>query len=66
MPYTAYNLTIHSEILLPELISQESNSAAASDITIRLGDVPPDGLPEGLQLDPSLWVTPTSLSYNFV
>ncbi len=61
MPYTAYNLTIHSEILLPELISQESNSAAASDITIRLGDVPPDGLPEGLQLDPSLWVTPTSL-----
>lgn len=60
MRFTAYNLTIESELDLPELplCTQETS---APDVSIRIAKVPPDGLPEGKQLGPFLWVTPDQL-----
>ncbi len=60
--YSAYHLTILSELPLPELNAWEaSNPPAEPDIHIRLGRIPPNGLAEGQQLGPFLWVSPLSL-----
>ncbi len=59
MRFLAYNLQIDSELALPELRS--GDLAVASDITIRLGDVPTDGLTNGTQLGPFLWTTDQTL-----
>lgn len=60
MRFSAYNLSIHSDLDLPEL-PRCAQTGLAADVTIRLGKVPPDGLPEGKQLGPFLWVTPDQL-----
>lgn len=40
--YTAYELIIESEILLPELLPYKENKCAKSDVTIRFGEVSED------------------------
>jgi hypothetical protein len=64
MRYSAYLLSIDSEIALPELSVDSAGSEEAPDVIIRLGDVNPDGLPEGLQLGPCLWVGRDRLWYH--
>lgn len=56
MHYTAYLLSIDSEIALPELSTDPAGGAESPDVSIRLGDVSPDGLPEGLPFGRWLWV----------
>ncbi|MFV5213248.1 hypothetical protein ACLIIZ_05905 [Azonexus caeni] len=54
MFYTAYGLTIQSQLDLPEL--ERSFPSVAPDVTVRLGTVGAGGLPGGRQLGPYLWV----------
>ena len=60
MRFTAYNLSIESELALPEL-PLCTQSVGAPDVTVRFAKVPPEGLPEGKKLGPFLWVTPDQL-----
>ena len=60
MLYHAYQLHIRSELALPELVSPEG-SMGEPQVTIRLGAVPADGLPDARQLGPYLWADPTRL-----
>ena len=60
--YTCYGLTIASDLALPELIEAEPHADPQNaDVRIRIGDVPAEGLPDGTQLGPFLWVTPDRL-----
>jgi hypothetical protein len=61
MRHIAYNLTIESDLALPELLSDNGPTDALPDVTIELRPVAPEGLPHGKQLGPFLWVTPESL-----
>lgn len=61
MRYTAYNLSIQSDLALPELPAASLNNHLQPDVSIRLAAIRPDGLPDGQQLGPFLWVSPTSL-----
>ena len=56
MRHTAYNLSIESELALPELLA-DPEPASAADVQIKFAAVPPDGLPDAQQLGPYLWVT---------
>ncbi len=58
MHYSAYQLTIASELALPELIQVDHGAA---DVTIRLGKVAAAGLEDGEQLGPFLWAAPNTL-----
>lgn len=60
MRHTAYNLSIESELSLPELLP-EPEAANSPAVQIRLAAVRPDGLPDGQQLGPFLWVSQTDL-----
>ncbi len=60
MRHTAYNLSIESELALPELLVA-SEPASAADVQIKFAAVPPDGLPNAQQLGPFLWVNRDSL-----
>lgn len=53
MFYTAYNLTIDSELPLPELATVDSHSHA--DVSIRVSKVPLRATSEATQLGPYLW-----------
>ncbi len=61
--YACYGLTLQSQLELPELLPLPAASCHTNqtDIDIRLGVVARDGLAEGKQLGPYLWVTPRSL-----
>jgi hypothetical protein len=59
MLYTAYNLTIRSELPLPELIP--SSEEDVIDAHIRYGPVPHNGIAGGKQLGPFLWTTDHAL-----
>jgi hypothetical protein len=59
MYYSAYQLLIHSELPLPELIVVDR--AAQVDVTIRFASVSPDGLEGGKQVAPHLWATENEL-----
>ena len=59
--YTSYNLTIGSELSLPELTSLDGASTIAPDISVSMGKVTDNGLADGDQLGPFLWVNSTSL-----
>ena len=71
MTYACYGLTIVSDLALPELLGAGADvdardpadvaGVADADIRIRLGEVSSDGLPDGEQLGPFLWVTPDRL-----
>ena len=56
MRHTAYNLSIESELALPELLA-DPEPASAADVQIKFAAVPPEGLPDAQQLGPYLWVT---------
>ncbi len=61
MRYTAYNLSIDSEIDLPELFPMHTSNAESADVKIHFGSIAPEGLADGQQLGPFLWATPKSL-----
>ncbi len=61
MRYTAYNLSIDSEIDLPELLPVEAGNAESADVKIHFGPLAPGGLADGQQLGPFLWAAPESL-----
>jgi len=62
LTYACYGLTIASDLALPELIEAGPDADPQNaDVRIRLGVVPTEGLPEGRQLGPFLWVTPDRL-----
>ena len=60
MEYTSYGLNIRSEIALPELRTC-THAPGDTDVQIRMGRVSGDGLENGKQLGPFLWVTPEAL-----
>ena len=60
MRHTAYNLSIESELALPELLS-DPEPASVADVQIVFAAVTPDGLPGAQQLGPFLWATPKDL-----
>ncbi|MEY2631638.1 MAG: hypothetical protein RIR00_292, partial [Pseudomonadota bacterium] len=59
--YSAYNLKIASDLPLPELSLLPEADAQSPDVTISLGAVQPEGLPDGQQLGPFLWTSPSQL-----
>ncbi|MGZ8915411.1 MAG: hypothetical protein ACXW1Z_20175 [Methylobacter sp.] len=59
MRYTAYNLNIKSELVLPELLP--SLKSVPPDVQIRIAPVPEDGLADAKQLGPFLWATTSAL-----
>jgi hypothetical protein len=61
MRHTAYQLSIRSDIPLPELLADGADRAAAADVDIRLGKVAAGGLADGQQLGPFLWADRQSL-----
>lgn len=62
MNYTAYGLTIKSQIALPELLLLKGNlGGAGPDVSIRIGKVDESGLQEGKQLGPFLWINRNAL-----
>ena len=65
MRYSAYNLSVDSQLTLPELLPEAAGCGAkAADVTIVLGSVAADGLPGGRQLGPFLWADKRSLWLN--
>lgn len=61
MRYTAYNLSVDSEIDLPELFPMHTSNAEPADVKIHFGSIAPEGLANGQQLGPFLWAAPESL-----
>ena len=62
MTYTCYGLTLASELALPELLLADPLSLqTAPAVQVRFGQVSEEGLPDGRQLGPFLWVTPREL-----
>ncbi|WP_295449741.1 hypothetical protein [uncultured Thiodictyon sp.] len=62
MNYTCYGLALVSDLALPELLAADPRAAGSEpDVQIRLGQVADEGLPQGRQLGPYLWVTPRQL-----
>ncbi len=59
MRYTAYNLTIDSELALPELTPCADDSVI--DLHIHFGKLPKDGIQGGTQLGPFLWTNDHAL-----
>ena len=59
MRFNAYNLSIESELTLPELLPCLSTNSA--DVDIRIGSVRDDGIRDGEQLGPFLWATTSAL-----
>jgi hypothetical protein len=60
MRYTAYHLSIESELALPELLPDAKNPAPP-DVDIRYAPIDAHGLADGQQIGPFLWVTSDSL-----
>ncbi|MGE4262227.1 hypothetical protein [Shewanella sp.] len=58
MYYSAYQLTIASELPLPELVQVNGTQ---TDVTIRFDNVAENGLADGEQLGPFLWAAPNTL-----
>ncbi|MCL1073825.1 hypothetical protein [Shewanella dokdonensis] len=58
MYYSAYQLTIASELPLPELVPVNGTQ---TDVTIRFDNVAKNGLADGEQLGPFLWAAPNTL-----
>lgn len=61
MRYLAYNLSIQSDLALPELLPDVSNATEQPDVVIRFASIRADGLPHGQQLGPFLWVSAQAL-----
>lgn len=62
MQYTAYGLTIRTQIPLPELnLSNDQPEKAIADIDIRFAPVAKGGLGHGKQMGPFLWTDQTAL-----
>ena len=59
--YTSYNLIIGSELPLPELTPLDDKPGGTPDISIHLSGINNNGLADGEQLGPFLWVNPSSL-----
>lgn len=61
MRYTTYNLSIQSDIELPELLLQREATVSPPDVFIRLSSVSAQGLPNGQQVNPFLYANRESL-----
>ena len=61
--YNCYGLTLQSQIPLPELqsLSVRLVDADGPEVEIRLGRLAKDGLPDGNQLGPFVWIKATTL-----
>lgn len=59
--YVAYSLKIDSALPLPELTVLDEANPQVPDVSIRIEAVSPDGLPDGQQLGPFLWASPSRL-----
>lgn len=61
--YSCYGLTIDSALTLPELLAptDELTQTTPIDVVINFGDISPEGLSDGKQLGPYIWVTDQSL-----
>lgn len=59
--YQCYGLTLASAYELPELIPAPIPDAGPVDVRIQEGSVPREGLADGQQVGPYLWVTPRHL-----
>jgi len=61
--YKCYNLTVHSEIELPEM-GVPIDVSGKPDLRIVQGPVSPDGLKGGTQIGPFLWATPEAVQLH--
>ncbi len=62
MHYNTYNLTIQSELALPELGEPiDSIDGTAPQVRITFADLPDKGLEQGKQIGPFLWAAPNLL-----
>ncbi|WP_207459235.1 hypothetical protein [Azospirillum sp. SYSU D00513] len=61
MFYISYGLTIASELPLPELAVRQHGAETEADIRIGIGVVDTEGLADGRQIGPFLWVSATAL-----
>lgn len=59
MRYQTYNLNIESQLHLPELSASDDKSPP--DVSINIAHIPNDGLENGKQLGPFLWVNERSV-----
>ena len=60
MRYHCYNLDIDSDLELPEMLSLET-APCAPDVRIRLRKIGTNGLVDGIQTGPYLWISPQAL-----
>jgi len=54
--YQLYGFTLESELDLPEVLPAPEPSVPSA--RVRVGDVPPDGLPNGRRVGPFVWAAP--------
>ena len=64
MIYSAYGLSIKSQIQLPELLTNDQADVSEIDVHIRIGRVSQDGLEDGTQVAPVLWVSQSELWFQ--
>ena len=64
MRYSAYSLSIQSELALPELLTDDKQPAGPPDVNVRICAVSPNGLPDGQQLGSFLWASPDCLWFH--
>ena len=64
MIYSAYGLNIRSQIQLPELLTNDQADVSEINVHIRIGRVSQDGLEDGTQVAPGLWVSQSKLWFQ--
>lgn len=59
--YTAYNLSFQSDLQIPEFLSDSNKDASPPDVRILYGEFAEDGIHDGKQIGPFLWVNRDTL-----